>query len=273
MQYSGNDKLDHLIGLAFWDCGAKDAEFFKNIDTSNIPDNPRLDRKIHRLIKKKAREATVKKTKRIALRIAVATMLILSIMFATLMSISAIREAIWKTIVSWYENYITIQYEPPQAVEPTDNTNVSVAPETSAEASNNEVNNNEATNNGENETSAVIVLPPTEILEIRKPTWLPEGTVEDILGNDKWTNCIDYYINDEYIASFEQIVLKKYEQHYNNETALIEKFYIGNSEAIFVSYKDYLEKCIVWSDGEYIYTLTSENLEKEQMIQIAESVK
>jgi hypothetical protein len=268
MQYSENDKLDHLIGLAFWDCGAKDAEFFRNIDTSDIADNPRLDRKIHRLIKRKAREAAVKKKKRVAWRVAVATMLILSIMFAALMSISAIREAIWKTIVSWYENYITVQYEPPQATAPTDNTNVSVAPETSAGTSNNEVNNN-----GENNTDAVIVLPPTEILEIRKPTWLPEGTVEDVLGNDEWSVCIDYYINDTYIASFQQIVLKKYERYYNNETALIENFYIDKSEAIFVSYKDFLEKYIIWSDGSYIYTLTSENLNKEQMIQIAESVK
>ena len=268
MQYSENDKLDLLIGLAMWDCGEKDAEFFRSIDTSNIPDNPRLNRKIHRLIKKKTREATVKKTKRIAWRIAVVTMLILSIMFATLMSISAIREAIWKTIVSWYENYITIQYEPPQATAPTDNTNASVAPESSAEA-----NNNETNNNGENNSDAVIVLPPTEISEVRKPTWLPEGAVEDTVVNDKWTIYIDYYLNNEYVVSFQQLVLTKYEQFYNNETALAEDFHIGNSEAIFVSYKDYSEKCIVWSDGEYIYTLTSEILEKEQMIQIAESVK
>ena len=40
MQYSENDKLDLLIGLAMWDCGEKDAEFFRSIDTSNIPDNP-----------------------------------------------------------------------------------------------------------------------------------------------------------------------------------------------------------------------------------------
>lgn len=264
MQYSENDKLDRLIGIAFFDCGVKDAEFFRNIDTSDIPDNPRLDRKIHRLIKRKAREATVKKTKRIAWRVAVATMLILSIMFAALMSISAIREAIWKTIVSWYENYITVQYEPPQQ-EVSENNN-----------DNSTISENDLSDTHSSDTSdsqAVIVLPPTEILEIRKPTWLPEETVEDMISQDKWTVYTDYYLNEEYIASFQQLVLKKYERYYNNEDALVENFYIGNSKAIFVSYKNYSEKYIVWSDGEYIYTLTSETLEKEQMIQIAESVK
>ena len=273
MQYSENDKLDLLIGLAMWDCGEKDAEFFKNIDTSNIPDNPRLDRKIHRLIKKKAREATVKKTKRIAWRVAVAAMLILSIMFATLMSITAIREAIWRTIVSWYENYITIQYEPPQVSAPTDNTNVSAAPETSEEVNNNEATNTGDTNTGDTNTDAVIVLPPTEILEVRKPTWLPEGTVEDVLGNDKWVHCIDYYVNDEYVGSFQQIVLKDKKQYYDNETAHIEKFYINNHEAVFILSLDNTEKSIFWSDEEYAYLLTLINIEKEQMIQIAESVK
>ncbi len=276
MQYLENDKLDHLIGLALLDCGNKDAEMFRNIDTSDIPDNPRLDRKISRLIKRKEREAAVKKTKRIAWRVAIAAMLILSIMFATLMSITAIREAIWKAIVSWYENYITVQYEPSQAEE-TEYTNYnSLIPESTEADSNTNADigiNTENNINAVNNNESIVILPPTEILEVRKPTWLPEGTIEDLVSEDKWTVYRDYYLNDEYIASFQQLVLKKYERYYNNENALIENFYIGKSEAIFVSYKDYSEKYIVWSDGEYIYTLTSEILEKEQMMQIAESVK
>ncbi len=42
---------------------------------------------------------------------AVIALVVMSTAFAAMMSVSAIRNAIWNTIVEWYDKYISIDYK------------------------------------------------------------------------------------------------------------------------------------------------------------------
>ena len=256
MKYVENEKFDYLIRLALLDCGDKDAEMFRTIDTSNVVVSDRLRNKIHRLIKRKARESAVKKTKLILSRIAIAAMLVLSIIFATMMSISAIRDAIWRTIVEWYDNYISIRYESPEDDgKDNDSTNQTDA-------------------SGEVTTDQTeVVSPPTEILEVRKPTYMPEGVVEDVVVSAKSMVMIDYYLGEELIYSFNQNILKTNDKYYDNKTAVVKDILVKENKAIVVTYEQTPEVYLIWNDGIYSYILVSITASLEDMIKIAESVK
>ena len=113
MIYEQNDRLDCLIRLALLDCGKKDVEMFESIDDSDVFISPRLHRRVKRLIRIKAHESRRKKTKLIISRVAVAALLVMSITLGVLLSVSATRDAIFKAIIEWYENYFTVQYQTP----------------------------------------------------------------------------------------------------------------------------------------------------------------
>ena len=266
MKYVENEKFNYLVKLALLDCGKKDAEMFRTIDTSNAVVSDRFRNKIHRLIKRKARESAVKKTKLILSRIAIAAMLVLSIIFATMMSISAIREAIWKTIVEWYDNYITIRYEVPENDADKDsnsNNNAAIGDST-----------NQTDANGEETTEQITgITPPTEILEVRKPTYMPDGVVEDVVMNMKSMVIVDYYLGEELIYSFNQYILKTDDKYYDNQNANIFNVKIKGKEAIFVTYEEKIEKYLIWNDGEYSYVVASTYVSFEKMVRIAESVQ
>ena len=260
MKYVENEKFDYLIRLALLDCGEKDAEMFRTIDTSNTVVSPRLRNKINRLIKRKARESAVKKTKLILSRIAIAAMLVLSIIFATMMSISAIRDAIWRTIVEWYDNYISIRYESP---EDDGKDNAAIGDST-----------NQTDVNGEATTDqTAVVSPPTEILEVRKPTYLPEGVVADVVVSAKSMVTTDYYLEDELMCSFNQYILKPNDKYYDNKTAVVKDILVKENKAIVVTYEQTPEVYLIWNDGEYSYVLVSITASLEDMVRIAESVK
>jgi len=252
------NKFDCLVKMAMWDCASQDAAQFRSIDTSGVVVRKRLDRKIAALIRRQARRSASNRTKLVMSRVAVAIMLIVTIVFITMMSISAIREAIWRSIVNWYGSYITVQYQTP-ATETEPVATTTAPPETEAPTT--------------EMTQAAVVVPPEEILEIRKPTDLPDGTVEDLLGVTKWEVCTDFYVDDQLYISFEQMVITKYDQYYDNEVTTAEKIVIKENAAMFVFYEESADKVIIWRDDEYGYILSSVHLDKEQMIQIAESVK
>ena len=265
MKYAENEKFDHLIRLALLDCGDKDAEMFRAIDTSNAVVSRKLRNRIHRLIKRKEREHAVKKTKRILGRAAIAAMLILSIVFAAMMSISAIRDAIWRPIVEWHEEYISIHYDIPENDDVKD----------SDSDGNGETNSNSNSNSNSNETDigdTSVVTPPKEILEVRKPTYIPEGFVEDVTTL-KHGVFVDYYQGEEFICSFSQLLLNDRDSYYNSQTAVIDHIMINGYKAMVITYDQTPEVYLIWNDGEYEYTLFSVITLFDDMIKIAESVK
>ena len=110
------DKYDYLIAMATLDAGLDDAEMFEKLDASEVVLSNCTINKINNLIKSSSKCKTKdnSKAKTVLSRVAVIALVVMSIAFAAMMSVSAIRNAIWNTIVEWYDKYISIDYKPEQ---------------------------------------------------------------------------------------------------------------------------------------------------------------
>ena len=263
------DKLDYMIQLAYLQCGTKDAELFDEVDGTEVPVPKSLDRRIMRLISREAREQCCGKTKRMLGRTAIAAMLIMSIMFTLLISVTGIREAIWKAIVEWHDNYITISFEKNIEDIGEEVTEESTAEDTQSDSS---TNSQPETDDEPSLENKPVVTPPTKIEEVRKPTYVIDETIEDLIQS-KTSVFVDCYQGNEIIYSFSQVIIDEEKKYFDNETASVDEIYINGYNASLVTYSDKQEVEIVWSDGEYVYVLFSSMLDVQQMKTIAESVK
>lgn len=108
------DTLDYLIAMATLDADISDVNLFENLDTSGVVLSDNLDFRITKLIKRsQASQAKPRSRAMMALsKAAIIALIILSIAFTTMMSISAIRNAVWNVIVDWYDKYLSVDYEP-----------------------------------------------------------------------------------------------------------------------------------------------------------------
>ena len=181
--------------------------------------------------------------RKVASKVAIVMLCILSAAFITVMSVSALRNAIWDAIVEWYDDYIAIHYE-----------------ESSS--------NTEEQSSGDN---AIVVSPPTEILEYRKPQYVPDGVEEEIVLQSVVANIIDYYLGNELQFSYKQTVLDDEDNRFNNENSVVEQITINGNEASVVTSDGNDELMLVWADREYIYIISS-YLKQDETVKIAESV-
>jgi hypothetical protein len=254
MKYEENNRFDYFIRLALLDCGGKDAKMFDAIDDSQVVLSARLDRRIKRLISRSERAGSVAKVKHIFVRVAIAVMLIMSLLFATLMSITAVREAIWEAIVEWHENYIVVRYE---KSDDTSSDDGQASTDGSAQ---------------DNSPQAPAVAPPTKIEEVRKPTYVIEGIIEDIFCSKVKTQ-VDYYLGDVLLYSFSQHPLGIGPVYIDSDGAIVEKIDIGGTVGTFVTYASKEERILLWNDREYDYVLHTVELDVDALVEIALSVK
>lgn len=231
------DKYDYLIALSTLDAKDDDVKMFMELDDSDVVLSDHITNKIEKLIR---REFAYKTTgfvqfKRILSKVAIITLVVISIMFTAMMSVSAIRSAIWEIITEWYEEYIAVGYVQEEGLEVAD--------------------------------------PPKMIEEIRKPTLLPLGAEEEIVGISKNKFLCEYYIGDDYYLSFEQYLLGNNVIKVDGDDATMTKIKVKNHEAYLFAYSKEEYTIILWNDGEYAYFISSEVLEIEDLIAVAESVK
>lgn len=247
MKYSETKKFDCLINLALLDCGNKDYEMFMAIDDSKVIVDNSLNKRIFKLIRRKERENKRIKAKKFAVKVILVAMLIMSVLFMTIMAVKPIRNAIWKTVVRWHENYISVKYE--------------------------KDTEKEQITESENETpSESVITPPTVIEEIRKPTYIVEGSQEISFSNSTMA-VSEYYIGEDLVYMFTQYLLNESEKYFDSESASISNVEINGHTATLFTYSDMTEMDMIWNDGEYIYMLSNYALDKEKMINIARSVK
>lgn len=231
------DKYDYLIALATLDAKDDDVKMFMELEDSDVVFSDRITDKIEKLIR---RESVYKtdgfvKFKRILSRVAIIALVVISVMFTAMMSVSAIRSAIWEIITEWYEEYIAVGYVPEEGIE--------------------------------------VREPPKMIEEIRKPTLLPLGAEEEVLGSTRQTFACEYYVEDDCYLSFKQSLLDESVGKFDGDDAVITKIMVGNYDGILFTYEkeDYIY--ILWNDTEYCYTITSTFLSVEELTLVAESVK
>ena len=191
MQNTRNDKLDYMLYMVAAECCKTDVEKFDSIDDSNVSFTPDFYRKQNRIIRKYKYRPMFKAIKKIASRVAIVLMAILSAGFITVMAVEPLREALYETIIEWYDDYLTIRFEPiDRETEDTDQINTETENSDTEERVTENVSSNSVTETVNDESdpqteittekTAEVVTPPTTIKEVRKPTYIPDGVVEDV---------------------------------------------------------------------------------------------
>ncbi len=256
-----NDKLDALISLTAKECGNDDVEMFNNLDTSKVSLDKRFYLKLRQIISKHKHTAAVLTLKKCLVRVAVALMALMSLGFLTIMATPDLREALFEAVIEWYDNYISIRYAPVEE----DTCEVHITSE-SITASLTEAS-------GDESQGIVNIVPPTKIEKVLKPTDLPEGIEEEIVLNNKTTVTIDYYIGNEYIFTYNQILFKDNNKLFDNVTVAIENIEVNGNIANIIEYDNREGKAVIWTDGYYYYYLYSSLLSVDELVNLALSIE
>ena len=251
------DKFDHLIALAAAKCMEEDVKAFKEIDTSNVKFDADYYRKRKRVINKYKHKTGHKCGKTVAIRLLAAILITASLACALIGCVPKWRRAIYEAILEWYNDCFVVRYEETDA--PPAETRYPDTSEAEPAAANVEPEETEPA--------------PDHIEEVRKPRELPDGVWEDIVGQTRAGINIDYYINEEYLFSFTQRVLKSSDKQFDSDEANITYIKINGNDATVVEYENKEEVYVLWSDGEYLYHIFSTECDIETLIQYAESVK
>lgn len=231
------DKYDYLIAMATLDVKDDDVKMFEEQDDSDVVLSDRITKKIDKLISKESNYKTSRaiQFQKVLSKVAIIALVVMSMMFAAMMSVSAIRTAIWEIITEWYEEYIAVGYEP--------------------------------------EEGYGVVEPPKMIEEIRKPTLLPLGVEEEIGMSSRGMFVCDYFLGDDCYISFKQLLLNNDVGILDGDDATISEVVVGKHKAWLFSYdaEDYI--ILIWNDTEYAYHLSTTVLNADELILVAASVK
>lgn len=238
--WNDSDKLDHLIALAASGSLEAEAKELENMDISSVSLSPAYCRKRAKMIRKYKRPRTFGMPKSVSVRIAAAIIIIAAVFTVLISCMPGLGKAIYNAIVEWCDQYFTVRYESGQEQE-----------------------------TAYSESSAV----PDHIVEIRKPTNLPEGVWEDVLLESRARYNYDYYCGEEYLFSFSQMVLYPFEQYVDSSDVNVTSIDINGYKATVVEYISRKSINILWNDHEYSYKMFSDEVELEDLIKYAENVK
>ena len=239
---NNSDKFDHLIALAATKCLDEEARALNDLDTSEVKFDEAYYRKKRKIVSRYKRSSGFSLTKTIVIRIA--AVLVIAVVLAGVLSscVPGWREAIRDAIISLYDNYFTVYFDPPSGQEK------------------------------ETDPPQTVVV-PTYIEEIRMPTGLSDDTWSETVVNSHAKFSCDYYIGEEYLFSFTQFLLKPNDKYVDNEDVDITYTNINGHEAMIINYVNKEETCIIWSDGEYSYQVFSSQCDIDTLLKYAKSVK
>ena len=115
-----NDRLDAMILLSAHVLAEKNEADLMSVDTSEVNIPAKVERRIRRMIGKERRRNEYAMVYKAAKQAAAIILVICTAAFAFAMSVEAVREALWSTIIQWYEDYISITHvtydNPPEII-------------------------------------------------------------------------------------------------------------------------------------------------------------
>ena len=110
MSLSKKSNLDALMISAAHVLIDDTADYMRSIDTSDTVISKKLDKRIHRFIRQNT-AGNDWSTVLVWVKKAVAAVLVFcTISFAACMSVEAVREDIWDTILEWYDEFVAVFY-------------------------------------------------------------------------------------------------------------------------------------------------------------------
>ncbi len=219
------DELDILIESAVGD-GMDEFDEFENLDISNVEFSPSYGRRKRKIIRRYKYAPMIATVKKICSRVAMFVCIILAAGFITIMSVSALRDAVINAVLEWYNDYVSIRFE---TESDTEGIIESIADET------------------EKTWEAV--------MKARRPREIPDGVEEVVHLDSKSRVLIDYYYQEIPFASYSQTLLNEQNAYVDNDAVIIQYIKIHGNDAILFESTIKSEQIIIWNDGIYIYTI------------------
>lgn len=105
-----NDKLDALIIMSGDVLIKKNYELYQNTDVSGVIKPKSLDRRVMRNINRENRKKEYGNLYKYLRRCAVLILVVCTVSFAVMMSVEAVRSAVWNAIIEFFDDYLSITY-------------------------------------------------------------------------------------------------------------------------------------------------------------------
>ena len=116
-----NDQLDAMILLSANVLAERNEAELMSVNTSGVSIPVSIERRITHMINKERRKSEYGAVYKTAKEVAAVVLIVCSAAFIFARSVDAVREALWSTIVKWYEDYISVAYvvddTPPMFIE------------------------------------------------------------------------------------------------------------------------------------------------------------
>ena len=230
------DKFELLISAAVVDCVHQEADDFANVDTSDVPETPRLYKKVMR---------GINSNKRTTVKVIIAAALVAVFLALTACAcVQEIREYVWGVVTEWYGDHFEVSFEPEPATteEPT-----TTAPEAEL---------------------------PIEIERIAKLTYVPEGCTKAHEFNASSQYITEYYLENERKFVFLQCTYGKTHSFMDGENANSVFVQVNGRESVLTEEVDggRAMYSLFWQDDQYRYCLQGYFSSIAELIQMAESV-
>ncbi len=210
------DKLDCLLFIAVEGCGMDEVEAFENLDISDVPTSSKYIRKKKRIITKykmKPRLFTLKRFVRVAVTV---LLVVFSAAFITVMSVSALRNAVLDVIVDWFEDYVKVEFH----------------------------------DDGVDESNEDLVIE-----DVKHITALPEGVEEEIFAEYDKALLITYYLSGKRIYTLRQEIYCSNKVFIDNVGLDMQEVYINDIKGYLFVTENGVSR-VYWNDGEYTYLIT-----------------
>ena len=168
-------------------------------------------------------------------RVAVVVLIVTSILFASAMSVKAVREAVWEIIVGWYEEYIRLDFTKDASIT-------------------------------ENKTNTALEF------EYKEPS-LNEGYERYVISQKPNRFFVEYEKGETLITYCQEFISDARHFTSNNDTVVSEIKIGDNNAYAFTFYtKKSVQNTIMWVDGTYYYSIGA-NLPLEELKAIAETIE
>lgn len=212
------DRLDALILLAGDVLIEEELDYARGVLNPDIEVSQRTDRRILRYIRHAQKKPGYHPVLDVMKRVAVVVLVIGTVLFASAMSIEAVREKFWNAIVEWYEDYIAVMF----------------------------------VDDEERDTMADVEF------EVREPSYLPEGVVKGEQIVRKNSSRITYYYGTEKTIWLEQYHHPNNNVKIDNKNYTFSSVSIDKYSGFIIEYlNDSQRYTVVWEDEKYYYTLIS----------------
>ncbi len=246
------DRLDTLLSLA-------SAEYMKQVTgeflavETDATLSPEAEEKIMGMIQIAKRKIIRGKAWKVIRTILVAALAAATIALAACMAHPEIREAIWKVVLTWGDESVQIEFVPAttqqnphsNAAKPDDSTKPPEEP---------------------------IPEPPTRIVEIRMPGYMPVGWECENTKQRKMFGVSYFNSAGEVIVTFTQVVLNV-DSYVDSDHAIVDEITINGWEGVLFTYEDQPNVyALYWQDYEYRYSFYGIFESYDQLIRMAESV-